>query len=598
MDYKNVAIIAHVDHGKTTLVDGLLQQSGVFHERADVEERFMDSISLERERGITILAKNVSVRWNDHTINLVDTPGHADFGGEVERALSMVDAVLLLVDAAEGPMPQTRFVLQKALQRNLKPILVINKIDRKDARPDEVLNETFDLMVELGASDWQLDFPVLHAIAKNGAAWRDGEPQATDLAALFETVVEQATPREAPATEAPVVLQVANLDHDDHVGRIAIGRLEQGTLRKGQALKRMGREGKAEALTVRRVATFQGANLVAVEDAEAGNIVALAGLADVEIGDTIADPSVSEAKPFPTVEPPTISVTISPNSSPFAGRDGSKLTGRQLADRLERELLTNVALHVESLGGEHFRVSGRGELHLSILLENMRREGFELTVSPPAVVQIERDGVTCEPYEDVRVDVPTASLGGVIEALNMRQARMTDLQQGTERSVAFFRIPSRSLFGFRNTFMSLTSGEGQFNKSAAGFLPAEGASTRRAHGSLVAMEAGTAMTYSLFKLQDRGSFFIEPGTDVYVGMVIGRHIRAGDLEVNVTKNKKLTNVRASGSDDAMVLTPPLTMGIEEALTYVTDDERIEITPKAVRIRKATLDPKQRKRLAS
>jgi len=596
MSYRNVAIVAHVDHGKTTLVDGMLRQSGIFRENQEVAERVMDSGALERERGITILAKNTAVAWKGDKINIVDTPGHADFGGEVERALQMVDGVLLLVDAAEGPMPQTRFVLRKALALGLRPIVVVNKIDRADARPDEVVDLTFDLMVDLGASDAQLDFPVIHAIAREGRAWRDGEDRSDDLAPLFETMLSH-FPATTDDPDGPVLLQVANLDYDDYVGRLAIGRLRRGRLRPGDDVLRLARDGSERRARITKVYTHLGLGRHETEVALAGDIVVLSGVDGVQIGETLASPEHPERMPTTAIDEPTVAITLSPNTSPFAGRDGRYLTSRHIADRLERELLTNVALRVEPLGGESYRVSGRGELHLSILLEQMRREGYEFSVSRPEVILREQDGVTLEPVERVVADVPVETLGSIIEALNQRRGKLVDLQQGEKRARAEFQMPSRGLFGFRTTFLSMTAGEGLLSHLFDGYEPLAGEIRSRSTGSLVAMEPGETFAYSLFKLQDRGTFFIEPGTEVYVGMIIGANGRTGDLDVNVTKNKKLTNVRASGSDDNIVLTPARKPTLEEALEYLGEDDLLEVTPKNLRLRKRTLEPNLRKREA-
>ena len=596
MSYRNVAIVAHVDHGKTTLVDGMLRQSGIFRENQEVAERVMDSGALERERGITILAKNTAVAWHGDKINIVDTPGHADFGGEVERALQMVDGVLLLVDAAEGPMPQTRFVLKKALALGLRPIVVVNKIDRADARPDAVVDLTFDLMVELGANDAQLDFPVIHAIAREGRAWRDGEPRSDDLAPLFETMLSH-FPATTDDPDGPVLLQVANLDYDDYVGRLAIGRLRRGRLRPGDDVLRLARDGSERKARVTKVYTHLGLGRHETDVATAGDIVVLSGVDEVQIGETLASPEHPERMPTTAIDEPTVAITLSPNTSPFAGRDGRYLTSRHIADRLDRELLTNVALRVEPLGGESYRVSGRGELHLSILLEQMRREGYEFSVSRPEVILREEEGVTLEPVERVVADVPVETLGGIIEALNQRRGKLVDLQQGEKRARAEFQMPSRGLFGFRTTFLSMTAGEGLLSHVFDGYEPLAGEIRTRSTGSLVAMEPGETFAYSLFKLQDRGTFFIEPGTEVYIGMIIGANARTGDLDVNVTKNKKLTNVRASGSDDNIVLTPARKPTLEEALEYLGEDDLLEVTPKNLRLRKRTLEPNLRKREA-
>ncbi|MEJ2667500.1 MAG: translational GTPase TypA [Deinococcales bacterium] len=594
MKHRNIAIIAHVDHGKTTLVDGMLRQSNVFRANQDVIDRVMDSNALERERGITILAKNTAVTWRDDKINIVDTPGHADFGGEVERALTMVDGALLLVDAAEGPMPQTRFVLRKALARGLEPILVINKVDRKDARPDEVATLTFDLMVELGADDSQLDFPILHAVAREGRAWHEGEAPANDLRALFETIHAR-VPAADGDPNAPFRMQVANLDYSDYLGRLAIGRVLQGSVSAGDAIVRAGPDGRVTRTRVTKVFTHLGLGRSECEAAETGDIVALSGVDDAMIGETLCDPEAVEALPAVHVDEPTVSVTFSPNTSPFAGREGRYVTSRHLAERLERELLTNVALRMEPLGSERYRVSGRGELHLSILIETMRREGYEFSVSRPEVILKRREGVLSEPFERVVVDVPTAAMGVVMEALSARRGNLVHMAPGASRARLEFRVPSRLLFGFRTAFLSQTQGEGVLSHVVDGYEPYAGEAEMRGHGSLVAMEAGEAFAYSLYKLADRGEFFITPGTEVYVGMILGARSRAGDLNVNVCKNKKLTNVRAAGSDDNLLLTPPRRLSLEEALEYIADDELLEVTPKAFRLRKRVLDPGLRKK---
>ncbi len=596
MDYRNIAIIAHVDHGKTTLVDGLLRQSNVFRANQQVPDRVMDSVGLERERGITILAKNTAVVWHGSKINIVDTPGHADFGGEVERALTMVDGALLLVDAAEGPMPQTRFVLRKALAKGLRPIVVVNKIDRQDARPDEVVNMTFDLMVELGADDEQLDFPILHAVAREGRAWLEGKAPEDDLTALFETIVARVPP--AGGDEgAPFLFQVANLDYSDYLGRLALGRVLRGTVGTGEPVVLTGRGKEPHRSRVTKVYTHLGLERVETDRAATGDIVVISGLEDVNIGDTVSAPEAVEQLPSPSVDEPTVSVTFSPNTSPFAGREGTYVTSRHLADRLERELLTNVALRVEPLGSERYRVSGRGELHLSILVESMRREGYEFSVSRPEVIMRESGGRRQEPYERVVVDVPVASMGSVVESLSSRKGTLTSMEPGETRSRLEFRIPSRGLFGYRTNFLSMTQGEGLLSHVFDGYEDYAGDLNTRGHGSLVAMEPGEAFAYSLYKLEDRGDFFIVPGTEVYVGMIVGAHTRQGDLNVNVTKNKKLTNVRAAGSDENLILTPARRLTLEEALEYLADDELLEVTPKSLRLRKRVLDPNMRKKEA-
>ncbi|HZJ08141.1 MAG TPA: translational GTPase TypA [Trueperaceae bacterium] len=596
MNYLNVAIIAHVDHGKTTLVDGMLRQSNVFRANQQVEERVMDSGAIERERGITILAKNTAVMWHGDKINIVDTPGHADFGGEVERALMMVDGVLLLVDAAEGPMPQTRFVLRKALALGLRPIVVINKVDRKDARPDEVATLTFDLMVELGADDEQLDFPIIHAVAREGRAWRDGEEPGSDLTSLFETI-KQRVPPASGDREAPFLFQVANLDYSDYLGRLALGRILQGTVRVGDSVVLSGPGKEPSRARVTKVFTHLGLARVETEVGEPGDIVLLPGIEKVNIGDTLSDPDAVQQLASPTVDEPTVSVTFSPNTSPFAGREGTYVTSRHLADRLERELLVNVALRVEPLGNERYRVSGRGELHLSILMENMRREGYEFSVSRPEVILREENGALQEPYERVVVDVPISSMGAVMESLATRKGTLTSMAPGETRARLEFRIPSRGLFGYRTIFLSITQGEGVLSHVFESYQRYAGEVQTRSHGSLVAMEPGETFAYSIFKLSDRGTFFITPGTEVYVGMIVGAHTRQGDLNINVTKNKKLTNVRASGSDENLLLIPAKRLSLEESLEYLADDELLEITPKSLRLRKRVLEPNMRKKEA-
>ncbi len=596
MDYRNLAIIAHVDHGKTTLVDGLLRQSNTFRENQQVAERVMDSRALERERGITILAKNTAVEWHGNRINIVDTPGHADFGGEVERALGMVDSCLLLIDAAEGPMPQTRFVLKKALALGLRPIVVVNKIDRKDARPAVVTGLTFDLMVELGATDEQLDFPILFAIAREGRAWREGDEPGDDLSPLFEAILAHVPVADGDPGD-PFQMQVANLDYSDYLGRVALGRVRRGTARTGDAVVRVGRDGQQVRGRLTKVYTHLGLHRVEADEVTAGDIVAVSGLENVQIGDTLCDPARVEALHFAGVDEPTVAVTISPNTSPFAGLEGKYVTSRHIADRLQRELLTNVALRLEELGSESYRVSGRGELHLGILIEEMRRDGYEFSVSRPEVILKSIDGVLCEPFEKVVADVPIDAMGAVMESLSARRGQLVDMEQGELRARLTFSIPARGLFGYRNGFLSMTAGEGLLSHVFDGYEPHVGELRTRQNGSLVAMEAGEAFAYSIWKLQDRGTFFIDPGVAVYVGMILGSNTRGGDLDVNVCKNKKLTNVRASGSDDNITLVPPKRLTLEEAMEYIADDELLEVTPKSLRLRKRVLDPNNRKREA-
>ncbi|GLV47945.1 GTP-binding protein [Thermus sp. LT1-2-5] len=584
MEIRNIAIIAHVDHGKTTLVDAMLRQAKAL--KKEEGERILDSFDLEKERGITILAKNTAVAWGGVKVNIVDTPGHADFGGEVERALSLVDGVLLLVDAAEGPMPQTRFVLRKALEAGLKPIVVLNKVDKKEARPDEVLNLTFDLMVELGASEEQLDFPYLYAIGREGRAWRE-EPKG-DLAELFQTILDHVPPPRW--REGPFQLLVANLDHSPYLGRVAVGKVARGRVRKGETVAIL-KEGGQVLAKVAAVYTHQGLERVEVEESLPGDIVALAGVEGAEIGDTLASPEAPEALPRLAVDEPTVALTLTANTSPFAGREGKYVTGQKLKERLDRELRTNVALQVLEVAPEVFELRGRGELHLAILLETMRREGYEFSVGQPRVLL--KDGL--EPYELLVVEAPKDRFGAVMEALGTRRAEMVHMESG-DRVRAEFLLPARALFGFRSLFLSLTGGEGILSHTFHGYGPEAGPIPTRTTGSAVAMEAGVATAYSLHRLQERVQFFIEPGTEVYVGMIVGEHVRENDLEVNVTTAKKLTNIRAAGSDENIRLIPPRKLSLEEALEFLAEDELLEVTPKSLRLRKKVLDPAKRKRL--
>jgi GTP-binding protein len=594
MEYRNVAIIAHVDHGKTTLVDGLLRQSHIFREHQQLTERVMDTGDIERERGITILSKNTAVEWGGIKINIVDTPGHADFGGEVERALGMVDGVLLVVDSAEGPMPQTRFVLAKALARGLKPIVVVNKIDRRDARPDKVVDLTFDLMVELGATEEQLDFPILWAIAREGKAWTELDEPGADFTPLFQAIIDH-IPAPAVDKDGPFLMQVANLDGSDYLGRIAVGRVQRGRISAGDNVVSIDQEGATTRTRVTKVYTHLGLDRIETKRAEAGDIIALTGVDEVGIGDVLADPEHPEQLERIPVDEPTVMVTFSPNTSPFAGREGRFLTSRQIGDRLKKEVLTNVAMRVEELGGESYRVAGRGELHLSILIEQMRREGFEFSVSRPQVILREIDGQVMEPFERVVAEVPVDSVGPVMETLSSRRGTLTNMEQGEDRATLEFLMPSRALFGYRNQFLSMTQGEGLLNHVFDRYEPEVGEIRTRSEGSLVVMETGVAFAYSIWKLQDRGAFFVNPGDEVYVGMIVGSHIRPGDLNINVNRNKKMTNVRASGSDDNIVLTPIRMLTLEEALAYLDDDELLEVTPDSLRLRKRILDPSMRKR---
>ncbi|QIN77396.1 translational GTPase TypA [Rubrobacter marinus] len=594
MEYRNIAIIAHVDHGKTTLVDGMLTQTMELGHGQEIAERAMDSNVLERERGITILSKNTAVEYGGVKINIVDTPGHADFGGEVERVLGMVDGCLLLVDAAEGPMPQTRFVLRKALQLGLKPIVVVNKIDRQDARPEEVVDLTFDLMAELGASDEQLDFPILYAVAREGKAYGDLDDPQDDMQELFETILWQ-IPAPEVALEEPFQMVVANLDYSDYLGRIVVGRVRRGRVRRGESVNLIHKDGTMTRTRVAQPFTHLGLKRIEAEEVGAGDIVALSGIEDAQIGETVADLEDPKALPIITVDEPTVSMVFQPNTSPFAGKEGKYVTSRHLADRLRREVQTNVSLRVEELKPDEFQVSGRGELHLSILLETMRREGYEVQVSAPEVITREIDGKKHEPVEHLVIDVPEEFASSVIGVLSSRRGNLLNMEMQGSRTRVEFRIPSRALFGFRTQFLSMTQGTGIMNHVFDGYAPWAGEFKTRQNGSLVASEAGSAFAYSIWKLQDRGSFFITPATEVYVGMVVGEHAREQDLNVNVCKNKKLTNVRSAGADDALNLTPPRKMSLEDALEYIGGDELVEITPASIRLRKKVLEPGMRKK---
>ena len=593
MDYRNIAIISHVDHGKTTLVDGLLRQTLELGHGQQISERAMDSNVLERERGITILAKNTAVEYEGVKINIVDTPGHTDFGGEVERVLGMVDGCLLLVDAAEGPMPQTRFVLRKAIELGLKPIVVVNKVDRTDARPDEVVDLTFDLMADLGASDEQLDFPILYAVARAGTAFRYLDEPRDDMRELFDTVLE-----EIPAPEvdlmAPFQMLVTNLDYSEYLGRIAVGRVRRGAVRRGEFVNLVHKDGTMTMTHVVQPFTHLGLQRIEAEEVGAGDIVALSGIGKAEIGETIADLSHPEALPAISVDEPTVSMTFGPSTSPFAGREGKYVTSRHLRDRLKREVQTNVSLRVEELRPDEFEVSGRGELHLSILLETMRREGYEVQVGAPRVIVREVEGKKYEPFEYLVIDVPERFASTVIGVLSGRKGQLVDVEPQGSRTRIEFKIPARALFGFRTQFLSSTQGKGIMSHVFDGYAPWAGDFKTRQSGSLVASEAGSAFAYSIWKLQDRGNFFITPATEVYVGMVVGENNRDNDLTVNVCKNKKLTNVRSSGADDALNLTPVRKLTLEDALEYIGEDELVEITPKNVRLRKRVLQPGMRK----
>jgi GTP-binding protein len=593
LEYRNIAIISHVDHGKTTLVDGLLRQTLELGHGQQISDRAMDSNVLERERGITILAKNTAVEYEGVKINIVDTPGHTDFGGEVERVLGMVDGCLLLVDAAEGPMPQTRFVLRKAIELGLKPIVVVNKVDRADARPDEVVDLTFDLMADLGASDEQLDFPILYAVAREGKAFRDpGEPR-DDMRELFETVLEEIPAPEVDLT-APFQMLVTNLDYSEYLGRIVVGRVRRGEVRRGEFVNLIHKDGTMTRTRVVQPFTHLGLQRIEVEEVGAGDIVALTGIENAQIGETIADEAEPEALPAISVDEPTVSMTFGPSTSPFAGKEGRFVTSRHLRDRLKREVQTNVSLRVEELRPEEFEVSGRGELHLSILLETMRREGYEVQVGAPRVIVREIEGKKYEPFEHLVIDVPERFASTVIGVISGRKGQLVDVEPQGSRTRVEFKIPARALFGFRTQFLSMTQGEGIMSHVFDGYAPWAGDLKTRRNGSLVASEAGSAFAYSIWKLQDRGDFFILPATEVYVGMVVGENNRDNDLNVNVCKNKKLTNVRSAGADDALNLTPIRKLTLEDALEYIGEDELVEVTPKNIRLRKKILEPGMRK----
>ncbi len=594
---RNIAIIAHVDHGKTTLVDKLLQQSGTLTRRDESAERIMDSNDQERERGITILAKNTAIKWNDYRINIVDTPGHADFGGEVERVLSMVDSVLLLVDAVDGPMPQTRFVTQKAFAQGLHPIVVINKIDRPGARPDWVMDQVFDLFDNLGATDEQLDFPVVYASALNGIAGLDHEEMAEDMTPLFEAIVKHVHPPRVDP-EGPLQLQISALDYNSYVGVIGVGRISRGRLKTNTPVKVIDSHAGLRSGRILQVMGYHGLERVEVEEAEAGDIVCVTGLDQLNISDTICDPNCVEALPALSVDEPTVSMTFQVNDSPFAGQDGKFVTSRNIKERLERELIHNVALRVEpGETPEKFKVSGRGELHLSVLIESMRREGFELGVSRPEVIQKEIDGEIREPYELVMLDVEEQHQGSVIEELGRRKGDMTNMEvDGKGRVRVTFMIPSRGLIGFRSQFMTMTSGTGIMTSVFDHYgRVKDGDMGERNNGVLVSMVNGKVLGFALFNLQERGRLFIPPNIDVYEGMVIGIHSRSNDLVVNPTKGKQLTNIRASGTDENIVLTPPIRFSLEQALDFIEDDELVEVTPNHIRIRKKLLKENERKR---
>lgn len=596
-DIRNIAIIAHVDHGKTTLVDAMLKQSHVFRNNEKVEERIMDSNDLEKERGITILSKNTAVSYKGIRINIVDTPGHADFGGEVERVLKMVDSVLLVVDSYEGTMPQTKFVLKKALELGLKPIVVINKIDKPDARPVEVIDEVFDLFVELGADDEQLDFPIVYCSAKEGYATLNVDEPSSNMDPLFTTIIEKVEPPKG-YVDKPLQLLVTTIDSNEYIGRICIGKIERGVIKKNQNVTVLHRDGSSHNVKVSGLYVYSGLKRVEVEEAQLGDIVAVSGLGEVNIGETIADSAAPEALPFVDIDEPTLSMNFIVNDSPFAGREGEFVTSRHLRDRLMKELETNVSLRVEELSPDTFKVSGRGELHLSILIETMRREGYEFQVSKPSVIFKEKEGKTLEPMELLTIDVPEEFMGAVIQKLGPRKAEMKNMTSAVNGYVRLeFAIPSRGLIGFRNEFMTDTKGNGIMNSIFTGYEEYKGDIPQRSRGSLVVFESGEAVTYGLFNAQERGTLFIEPGTEVYEGMIAGECSRADDIEVNVCKKKHLSNTRASGSDDALKLTPVKKMSLEQCLEFINNDELVEVTPKSIRMRKRILNTEMRKKAA-
>jgi len=599
-DVRNIAIIAHVDHGKTTLVDELLKQSGIFRSNEHVEERAMDSNDLERERGITILAKNTAIDYKGKRINILDTPGHADFGGEVERIMKMVDGVLLVVDAYEGTMPQTRFVLKKALEQNLKPIVVVNKIDKDSARPEEVVDEVIDLFIELGANDEQLEFPVVYASAINGTASLESDPSAQEenMQCLYETVIDY-VPAPKDNRDEPLQFQVALLDYNDYVGRIGIGRVFRGSMKVGESVSLMKLDGTVKNFRVTKIFGYFGLKREEIQEAHAGDIVAVSGMDDINVGETVCPTDHQEALPVLHIDEPTLQMTFLVNNSPFAGKEGKFVTARKLEDRLMQQLETDVSLRVEPNTSDSWVVSGRGELHLSILIENLRREGFELQVSKPEVIIRNIDGVDCEPVERVQVDVPDESVGAVIESLGQRKGDMVDMQaDGNGQTRLIFNVPARGLIGYSTEFMSMTKGYGIINHTFDSYQPMQkGRVGGRRNGVLVALENGQATAYSISSLEDRGTVFIEPGTDVYGGMIVGENSRENDLTVNITKAKAQTNVRSSTKDQTVTLKKARIMTLEESLEYLSDDEYLEVTPESIRLRKKELDKAAREKAA-
>ncbi|KIQ93261.1 Tyrosine phosphorylated protein A [Anoxybacillus thermarum] len=598
-DIRNIAIIAHVDHGKTTLVDQLLRQSGTFRANEQVEERALDRNDLERERGITILAKNTAIQYKGTRINILDTPGHADFGGEVERIMRLVDGVLLVVDAYEGCMPQTRFVLKKALEQNLTPIVVVNKIDREFARPHEVVDEVIDLFIELGATEDQLEFPVVYASAINGTASLDADKQDADMTALFETIIEH-IPAPPDNSDEPLQFQVALLDYNDYVGRIGIGRIFRGRMQVGQQVALMKLDGSVKTFRVTKLFGFLGLKRIEIEEAKAGDLVAVSGMEDINVGETVCPLDAQEALPPLRIDEPTLQMTFLVNNSPFAGREGKHVTARKIEERLRLQLETDVSLRVEPTDSpDAWIVSGRGELHLSILIENMRREGFELQVSKPEVIIKEIDGVMCEPVERVQIDIPEEYTGAIMESLGARKGEMVDMiNNGNGQVRLIFLVPARGLIGYRTEFMSLTRGYGILNHSFDSYQPViAGQIGGRHQGVLISMETGKATAYGIMQVEDRGVIFIEPGTEVYEGMIVGEHSRDNDLVVNVCKMKHVTNVRSSTKEQTVTMKKPRLMTLEEALEYLNDDEYCEVTPQSIRLRKKILDKNEREKIA-
>ena len=597
-EIRNIAIIAHVDHGKTTLVDALLRQSGVFRENEQVVERVMDSNDLEKERGITILAKNTAIEYGEYKFNIVDTPGHADFGGEVERVLKMVDGVILVVDAFDGPMPQTRVVLSKSLELNLKPIVVVNKIDRPGATPLEAVDKVLELFIDLNANDDQLEFPVIYASGKQGVATYDLNEVGTDMKPLFDTIIKY-VPKPACTVEGPLQVLVSSIDYDDYVGRIGVGRIERGSIKQGQTVCVCKDENVKQNLKIGKVYTYKGLEKVETDEAFAGDICAFTGIPDINIGETICDNDVPEAIHFIDIDEPTVSCIFSVNNGPFAGKEGKFITSRHLRERLMKELESNVSLRVEETeSSDAFKVSGRGELHLSILIENMRREGYELLVSRPTVIYKEIDGVKCEPIEKLVIDVPEEFVGAVIEKIGIRKGEMTNMTPGKQGYTRLeFDIPARGLIGYRSDFMTDTKGNGVMNHMFKGFEPFKGEISTRSKGTLIAFENGVTNAYGLFNAQERGELFVGAGVKVYEGMIVGENPRTEDIAINVCKEKHLTNMRASGSDEALRLTPPREFSLEQAIEYINDDELVEVTPISIRLRKKILDSKMRERAA-